>query len=293
MNNEAFETFWYWMNERHAIYKRRELGQEKPWTEDWILRSYRFCNVFRELDVVTIWIDEHIRKPYAKNDNLWIMLALARTLNHPDTLQEIMDEGMWPVEEYDGAGIADVLDARKARKDKVYTGAYMIRAESDKSKPWFDWTKQRYIAEIVIGQLWDNKKSIEPWLSSDLQHFHSILCEYHGWGSFMSYEVVTDMRWTRYLENAPDIHTWANAGPGAKRGLNRIFGRELTKGLSQDKANSEMQWLLKESAKHLHPQLHDLDNIEMRDIEHSLCEVDKYLRVKHGEGKPRSIYHGQ
>ena len=30
--------------------------------------------------------------------------------------------------------------------------------------------------------------------------------------------------------------------------------------------------------------------LEMREIEHSLCEFDKYQRVKNGEGKPRSIY---
>ena len=30
--------------------------------------------------------------------------------------------------------------------------------------------------------------------------------------------------------------------------------------------------------------------MEMRDIEHSLCEVDKWLRVRNGEGKPRAAY---
>jgi hypothetical protein len=28
----------------------------------------------------------------------------------------------------------------------------------------------------------------------------------------------------------------------------------------------------------------------MRGIEHSLCELDKYRRVKNGEGKPRAKY---
>jgi hypothetical protein len=28
----------------------------------------------------------------------------------------------------------------------------------------------------------------------------------------------------------------------------------------------------------------------MREIEHSLCEFDKYMRVKRGEGRPRSKY---
>ena len=31
-------------------------------------------------------------------------------------------------------------------------------------------------------------------------------------------------------------------------------------------------------------------DLEMRDIEHSLCEFDKYERVRLGEGKPRSLY---
>ena len=30
--------------------------------------------------------------------------------------------------------------------------------------------------------------------------------------------------------------------------------------------------------------------LEMRDIEHSLCEFDKYERVRNGEGKPRGRY---
>lgn len=37
-------------SERHLIYKRREAGQPKPWTKDKILRTFRFTNMYRELD---------------------------------------------------------------------------------------------------------------------------------------------------------------------------------------------------------------------------------------------------
>jgi hypothetical protein len=30
--------------------------------------------------------------------------------------------------------------------------------------------------------------------------------------------------------------------------------------------------------------------LEMRDVEHSLCEVDKYQRALNHEGRPKSIY---
>ena len=48
-----------------------------------------------------------------------------------------------------------------------------------------------------------------------------------------------------------------------------------------------MQEMLKTSRQYLGDHVPPL---EMREIEHSLCEFDKYTRVKNGEGRPRSIY---
>jgi hypothetical protein len=36
--------FLYWIKERHAIYLRREAGEEKPWTDDEMLQRYFFTN---------------------------------------------------------------------------------------------------------------------------------------------------------------------------------------------------------------------------------------------------------
>ena len=99
----------------------------------------------------------------------------------------------------------------------------------------------------------------------------------------MAYEVVTDLRHTKWLNNAPDIMTWANPGPGAKRGLNRIHGRELTQSVTREQQIQEMRDLLELlNGKPL--------SLEMRDIEHCLCEFDKYERVRLGQGKPRAKY---
>ena len=116
----------------------------------------------------------------------------------------------------------------------------------------------------------------------------------------MSYEVVTDLNYTPVLHGAEDRYTWANAGPGAVRGLNRIHGRDVKKGMSQKQANTEMQQLLalKEDYLDSGPELLalkedylEMDQVDMRTIEHSLCEWDKYQRVRLGQGRPRSLYH--
>ncbi|MCA8975625.1 MAG: hypothetical protein KDC98_12965 [Planctomycetes bacterium] len=284
---------WAWMRERHAIYHRRAAGQPRPWTSDPILQRHRFCNVFRELDKVTVWIRENVREPFAEHEYLWLMLAIARTINHPETLTELVaTPGAWPFDEtFDVELLAAVLQRRIDAGLPCYTGAYMIRAENDPRQACYHWTKQQYVARIVIGKLWEVREQIDAQLSwtKRLQDAQRVLTPFRGWGPFMSYEVVTDLRHTRYLRAATDTMTWASAGPGALRGLNRLQGRPLGSKRSPGDACVAMRALLEQAASNLPP---DFPALEMRDIEHSLCEVDKYLRVLNGEGKPRSSFSG-
>lgn len=105
----------------------------------------------------------------------------------------------------------------------------------------------------------------------------------------MSYEVVTDLNHTPVLSSAEDRYRWANAGPGAVRGLNRILGLPLKKGMGQPMANDYMTKLLSTAPFYIQPHV-PLKEVDMRTIEHSLCEWDKYERVRLGQGRPRSIY---
>jgi 5-hmdU DNA kinase, helical domain len=109
-----------------------------------------------------------------------------------------------------------------------------------------------------------------------------------GFGAtgFMAYEVISDLRWA-CLRDAPDVMTWANAGPGAVRGLHRVFGRPADQPLSQDQALVEMCGLLDKSPDHLGEHVPPL---EMRDVEHSLCEFDRYQRAKQGRVKGLERY---
>ena len=287
----ASAPFWAFVAERHAIYLRKQAGIT-PLTEDPILAQYRFCNVFRELDTVTIWVRENIRERYADHPALWLMLAIARTINWPPALQAISDAGAWPSsDDWRPEQLTTALEARAAAGEKVYTGAFMIRAEGDRKKPWFAWSKHRYIAEIVLGRLWADRRRWEAFFDGEQRSLRDTwlrFCRsnYVGWGGFMAYEVVTDMRHTRYLRGAPDVMSWAHAGPGAQRGLNRLLKRPLDAPV-KDRAVALMRALLAEQDQFRGAHV---PSLEMRDVEHSLCELDKYLRVANGEGRPRARY---
>lgn len=301
-----FTSLACFMDERHRIYQRRASGLPGPWTGDAILRDNRFCNIFRELDRVTIWVRENIREPFAKDYYLWFMLAIARYINWPPTLEVLMKvPGAWPdSSNFDPRSMTEVLEGLAQGGDKVYTGAYMIRAESDPRTPWYNWTKHRYIAEVVLGKLWERREELKEAIAmrlTSLQAMWSVLAEDRhltGWGPFMSYEWVTDLRHTCYGEHARDIYTWANAGPGAIRGLNRLHGRPLSVNPGPSHTCLEMMSLMSDLNRHSTSSFDEVfgqpwpyqTRFEMRDVEHVLCEFDKYQRILRGEGKMRAKY---
>jgi 5-hmdU DNA kinase, helical domain len=278
------EPFWSWITERHRIYLKKSAGDPPPWTEDKIMQRYRFCNVFRELDKVTVWLRENWREPYAASEHLWIAMCLARQINWPETLAEIG----FPEHGHDAGHVRRALEARRARGEKLYTGAYMISAPAG---VYAGMNKPEYTADVVVGLVWQARAEFLAMFAEGrqptMQAVHAWLRQFRGWGDFMAYEVVTDLRHTRYLANAPDINTWAVAGPGAIRGLHRLHGRDYTKRLSQQQACEEMRELLELSKSSL-PDF--IPPLELREIEHSLCETDKWLRVAAGQGRLRSKY---
>jgi hypothetical protein len=267
MSNYPKTDFNNYMIERHSIYERRAEGQAYPWTDDPILKEYSFCNVYRELDRVTIWIRENWREPYADHPNLPFAMAMARQINWPDTLEEIGFPEEWKPQH-----VKNIMQDRMARKEKVYTGAYMLTGT-------LGGTKVEQTVDKILTPLYVNF----PHEYSSLENCWKSFLPYAGFSDFMSYEVVTDLRHTKWLCKAPDIMVWANPGPGAKRGLNRIHGRELEKSIPKAQLISEMRDLLALLNNKPLP-------LEMRDIEHCLCEFDKYERVRLGQGKPRAKY---
>lgn len=274
-----YAPLWAWVKEREQIRIRKDAGASPPWTDDPILSAYRFCNVRREDDRGTVWIRENIREPFADHPLLWLMLCIGRQINWPDTLRDLIFNGAWPIDDnFKPSEITMVLNRRKDRGDKVYTGAYMISASAKKGSD-----KQAYIAETVIGALWERREGFHR-NSQSLRRTHEWIMRSNGWGPFMAYQAVVDMRFTALLRDAEDVQSWAAAGPGTIRGLNRLHGRVVDSALSQIQALGEMR------AIYAIAQAETGVAMDFSDVPNILCETDKYLRVKSGEGKPRALY---
>jgi len=275
------------MNERHRIYLRRVAGEEPPWTNDEVLQQYKFTNVYRELDRVTIWIRKNIREAYANSKDLWFMLCIARQINYPETLSTLIQQGGWPdKDDWSWSRAAGLVRERMAHGEIGYGNAYLLVGGIQAIKPPPK-DKPEFTFKHALNPLWEDREQLRKRMNSTMQEATLTLANRFAWGGFLSYEVACDLRWTKFLQNAPDACTWGYAGPGAIRGLNRLAGVPVNTTLRQLDALIWMNKLLQQISEQWPPNWRAL---EIREIEHSLCEYDKYVRVKQNEGKTKGKF---
>lgn len=272
-----------WIVEREAIRVRRFYNEPlkkvegRPvWTEDPILGQYRFCNVHREDDRVTRWIAIGWRQPNVGDPDLWFAMVVARFVNWPETLAEISYPVPWRRQWF-----LDVMSARKRRKAKLYTGAYMVRADREHAD------KAAYQEEVVFTPMWEARYRLRPKISDTLNGYHMLLGQFHGLGSFMAAQVVADLKYAPPLATVSDWETFAASGPGSRRGLSRVRGLLLDHSWTEESWRMELGRLRGEMKPWL--EASDLE-LHAQDLQNCLCEFDKYERVRLGEGRPRARF---
>jgi len=203
---ERVDTYLYWIEERERIrHKKEELKQEPPWSEDPILKEFKFCQVFREDDRTTRWFRTHIRDPLKNSPDVAMATIIFRFFNLIETGRTLLDNNLhleWDREK----AIREV-----SKQPKWVTGAYIVKTPNRMNKV-------TGVAECV-SHIWYHREELVKQLEqmTTLQEAWQFLLQYPYIGPFVSYEIVTDLRHTYLLNNATDIKTWANAGPGALR----------------------------------------------------------------------------
>ena len=276
---DRLDLYFYWIHERETIRLNKEVERNpQPWTDDPILQKFKFCQVFREEDRTTRWFKRHIRNPWRDDPEVLMATVIFRWFNFIETGRTLIRHNLHI--EWDRKKAIEEI----TKQDQWVTGAYIVKTPNRMDKV-------TGVAECISHMWSDREKLVERILTTkSLKKSWEILRDYPYMGPFMAYEVITDLRHTYLLQDAEDILTWANAGPGAMRGLNRLAGRDLDFCRRTHPWNDEMRNLWEISRERLNPNLIDLNRFEMREIEGGLCEFDKYSRILNEEGRTRSVY---
>lgn len=265
----------YWMTEREIVRKSKEAFASKPWTDDEILQKYRFCNVRRMDDAVSLWLLKNWYEPNYNHRNILYACCLARFINQPSTLKAIGFPKQW-----DAPRICRIVRDLQKRGQRVYNPAYMIRGNEGRDK--ID-----TIVNYTIQPVYDDQIKLPTIRMLDVWE---LLTQYNGFGSFMAGQVVADLRWAmRGLWK--DRDTWAPMGPGSQRGLNRFFEYpDVNEQWSEKDWESHFREFRQYCEKKLPKEI--TYRLEAHDYQNCLCEFDKYERTLKGESRPKHNYPG-
>jgi len=265
---DKFKAF---IKERHSIYLRRAAGDPRPWTEDILLREYKFTNIYRELDRTTIWCKNNVRdKDWGSERNRALSIFAFRFFNRIATCDAVFNTGAWKIFLDTNSTAPMERMVKHHRKNKaIATGAYIIKTVNGLDK--------------LSGIIWSIKAGV-PTIDTliaekpqTLAHAQQILLHAPYLGSFMAAQLVADMKYTPLLANATDWHTWAAPGPGSRRGLNLLCGRPLENNWNEEEWLDALQ-ILREAK--LVPMFKELgwEIPHAQDVQNMLCEFSKYHR---------------
>lgn len=267
---------------------------------DPIISKYRFCNVCRADDRVTRFILSWGLR-WQGHEDQWFALVVARLFNLPSTLDAIAPF----VVPFQPDKMRAFLHQRKALKVNNFNAAYIVSTNG------ISMDKVDYVIDVILAPLWKARKAMRPSLLTpgnaktktkaplfeSWDSWHSRLQSFRGMGSFMSAQVVADLKYfppfySRDLgiptKVTGDWWTFASSGPGSRRGLNRMVGRPLEKGWKELEWRETLHLMIDELRPMLPP--HIGARLSAQDYQNCLCEFDKYERARLGEGEPKQLY---
>lgn len=271
---------WKYIEERERIRFAKVEGKPWPWTEDDILRKYKFTNVKRVNDRTT----QAFLQVYRANKAAAPHVALLNCGVRRFTGTAEMSASLGWLRNFNPGRLRQA----EAECPKPWTGAYMIRADAPGVPK----------IEVVIGYmegLWGKAKPITKAIqdTQTWQAGYEIMHTIRGFGGagFMCKEVLQDYLLWMLPWVPEDNETWTPIGPGARRGLNRLAGREVGQlGLKDEVYLEEIRALLQEVQPLWLKTFKGAERLTAHDIQFCLCEFDKYERVRLGQGRPRSMY---
>lgn len=289
IDSGALDTLVYYLHERERIRLAKDRQEPRvSWTDDKILQTFKFTNVLRENDWTTQQLLQGWYRPYkdAPYEQLLMAAAIARYFGTWEFCQAVG----FP-EAFDKERIRQLAFTRLATKPKlpVFTSAYVI------TNGGISDAKQNVVLDYYLTPFHratpTMAKIAEQGSFEKLATYMRQLPGFGGTG-FMTKEVISDfILATRHKIDWTDLMTWSPVGPGARRGVNRLMGRDADIKINDATALRELREIATALAPRLEPWMPQFgQSLDLHGIQFAMCEVDKYLRTKNGEGTPKNTY---
>jgi hypothetical protein len=283
----VYDAYWRLAAQRQRIFHRRLAGMPGPWTDDPILKRFKFCNAYRASDRVSQYLIREVmyspRGAAMKAEDTFLRVVLFRLFSKEATW-EALEAATGGVSRatFDTAKLGSLLDGLR-RRQSIYTGAFILCAHDAYGQP----TKHRNHLALVKDMFRRGRLGSSLGKAGSLRAVYEALLAWPLIGPFMAYQLAIDLNYTEHLSFSEDEFTVA--GPGAMRGLKKVFSDFGDQPPAQlilrvvDRQEEEFARLGLEWQDLFGRRLHAID------CQGLFCETDKYARMAFPELKSSRV----
>lgn len=291
---DKIQEFFNFIEDRQLVwYRRFVLKQPRPWCYDPILDTYKFCNVYRELDKGTQHLIINVINKNLPIETKVFNIMIYRRFNVFGFFTEILNEPINP-KIYDFKYLESLLDKRKSEGKLLFNEAYMLCQRTFAS----DYRKSDKHIQTLLAQQ-KIAKEINTVVKNiinakDLKSIHEYLQTFPLIGAFLSFQILTDLTYVSdFLKH--DINSYVSVGPGAIGGLEYIFGK-----LKQSEHQKYCKKLWLNQGEHLnenwlkirYKDAYCQEYISLSNIQNCLCEFRKFKQLQINPKARKRYYKG-
>jgi len=266
--------FWDFVNKRQRIWYRRFVkGLPSPWTDDPLLATARFTNVYRELDRGTLWAIENILQQTDFKNMLFQSIAY-RCLNRVETLEQV---NLPNCNTYHAGDLYLELEALKEKGKPIFGAAYVTPVMKGVSR-LIAYSVTVRDAHNHLDQLYRETRS-----APTLEYAWKVLQEIQGIAGFLAFEVINDLLYTNYWTDFTE-DDFVFIGPGAIRGL-----QYLRPDCTRTQAEQYLVELRNKQRSYLPKNFpyYQGKEITLANMENCCCEFRKYWTAREDYGSLR------
>lgn len=272
---KVFDALWRFADERQRIFYRKVRQDKPPWTDDPILRKYKFTNAFRASDRVSQYL---IRNVIYRGDQtpveLFFRILLFKVFNKISTW-ELLERSFGAVryadysfDRYDTV-LSDAMESGRT----IYSGAYIMPPGT---RTLGSGKKHRNYLRLIERMVQDDIPKRIAELRTMMEVFE-LLSSYPMLGDFLAYQFTIDINYSELTDFSES--DFVVPGPGALGGIRKCF--DDLGGLNEVEVIKWVADRQEEEFERMGLEFKTLwgRQLQLIDCQNLFCEIDKYARV--------------
>lgn len=278
---KVFETYWRFAAARQDIFFARVADQPPPWTDDVILREYKFTNAYRASDRVSQFLIKNvIYSGIQTPEEVFFRTILFKLFNRIETWGLLVSKmGTISCSDFSVAKYSRVLDDAMTRGDSIYSGAYIMPSGNGTQG-----VQRKHVMHLkLLERMLQDELPLRLQECRSMRASFDLLKSYATIGDFLAYQYLIDLNYSTLL-NFSEME-FVVPGPGAKDGLHKCFSDKG--GLTDAEMIKMVAEIQTESFEAMGITFQSLWGrpLQLVDCQNLFCEIDKYARIKHPDVK--------